>query len=164
MTARLIGAVVILLVTAAAHAETFGFVDVQRVNAEATEPRRLLAPLQQEQPGLQKEIEAAQAAEAKPELRAAAQQHLDAFNERLRAVNSTLESHRATILAKLKAEHHLAEILPIVPLTPSKTDLTDEVIRRWDALDAKGMADELARTKAENERLRAAARPEPPKK
>lgn len=152
------------------RAESVGYVDSNRVRVTATQPKRADAEYQASQPLRDKAlndavavIKAAKAAEQAAALASA--REVQAANQAVaKKVDDDFNKGLAEILAKLHADRHVAIAAgPGIILVPG-ADLTDEVIRRWDALDAKGMADELARTKAENERLRAAARPEPPKK
>ena len=146
------------------RAEVPGYVDTNRVRSAATEPVRadaqFRAGLSERNQKLNNAVLAAQ--KAKPADQAAswdAVRQLQEGNNKLALeVDATFAKRLGEILAKVRAERHVAITAgPGVILVPG-VDLTAEVIRRWDESDAKGMADELARAKAENERLKEEAK------
>jgi Skp family chaperone for outer membrane proteins len=164
-------AIAVALSAGVARATPSGYVDTQRVRGTATKPVRMDTEYQMGQAVREKALnDAASAAQAakpgeQPAAWARARDIQTANRAVAQKVDDDFKKGLVEILTKLCADRHVSVTAgPGVILVPG-VDLTDEVIRRWDALDAKGMADELARTKAENERLRAAAaKPEPPKK
>lgn len=180
MTRAAIVAGVILALCGTARGEGAAYVDTGRVRATATEPKRRDLEYRTDQwsrdqrlneaAARVKELRDKGAKKADQDAALAAAQKLQTENaaalQKLAEDTDAAFTKRLTeILTKLRADRHVAITAgPGVILVPG-VDLTAEVIARWDAADAKGMADRLAKAEAENARLRAAAaKPEPPKK
>jgi uncharacterized small protein (DUF1192 family) len=161
---KLLIVVALLLSASAARAADVGYIDMDRVYQEASEPARVIAEINNRAAAVNQELADAR---KHPELSAAAQQHAADFAKYRKEQLEQLKKDRTPIASKLKAERHLADILPVAPLTPTKNDLTDEMIRRWNEADGVSLAAEVARLKAENEKLKntpAAAPPASPRK
>lgn len=163
-------AVALLCLSGVARADAPGYVDTIRVRSSATEPRRLDAEFQAGQAArnqkLNDAVTAAQKAKAADQSAAwsAARQVQEDNNKAAMDVDATFAKRLSEILAKVRADRHVAITAgPGVILVPG-VDLTDEAIRRWDAADAQGMAEELARTKAELAAAKAPKSEPPPKK
>lgn len=152
---RLFVVLAALLLPAAAHADTFGYVDINRVYQEASEPARAIAALNAEQAQVAKAREAADKSLLPHSAKSDADAQLRVYQQHQQDTAAALQARLAPILAKLKAEHRFADILPVVPLTPTKADLTDELIRRWNALDVQANAEENARLRAQVAALQA---------
>jgi len=158
-----------VLVSSAAHAETFAFADPARVDAESTEWQRLSAEVAADQAKKQREVDSAIAAAnaAKPADARALGEKATALGKMDRedlashwkSARAAFEKRRGEVAASLEREKHVTILLapPAVP-KPGR-DLTDDLIKRLNASDAGALAIENARLKAENAAL---SRPAPP--
>jgi hypothetical protein len=165
----------VLLFSSFARAEAPGYVDIVRVRSTATEPKRQDAEFRADQQARSQKINEAIAAaqKAKPadqnaawaaagkveqEQNAAIQKHAD-------EVDAAFMSKMAEVLAKLRTPKRPSVAAGARLVMIPGVDLTAEAIRAWNEADAQGMAAELEKTRAENERLKAAAaKPDSPKK
>jgi Skp family chaperone for outer membrane proteins len=149
-----------------------GFVDTARVFSVATAPVRLFGELAADKQTKDGEVSAAIEAfnKGKPTEREALRQKvisLDKINnddlkkhdeETLAAVRKAL----AAAIDRLRADRHLAQVHAAPGLVESPgIDLTDDVIKLMDAADAKGLAMENAKLKAEKKK-EALTKPAPP--
>lgn len=160
-----------LVLSAPARAESVAYVDVSRVYQEAAESKRIVSEIQHDREAKQAEVSAAQSAftKAKPTERQALQEkaaklaQMDETDFDAHVAKATADRQTALtkVVAQLKAERHIATVLPVVPIDPKLgSDLTDEVIKRWNAsvvptvseLEQK-LADSNARVAAAEARL-----------
>lgn len=164
--------VTLLTLAVPARADTFGYADRGKVLSKSTEFQREASKLSSSKDAKDAEMKTAndnvqrlQSSKAKQEQIAAAQASAVSVHDRLQKelsdeedkFNNLMRDHLAKVCDRLAAEKHLAGVLPWVPLTSTKYDLTDEIIKRWNATDSEALAAENARLKTENDVLKAKA-------
>jgi Skp family chaperone for outer membrane proteins len=145
----------------ATAAPAIGWIDFDRVAAESALGKRLsdehatvIKSRNEEVQKIGQQFEAAQKAKDKQldTMRATAQQKFEQFKADIAQheakVKGELVAAVKPVAATLADEHHLTRVDFEAHLWAAG-DLTGEVIRRLDAADAKGMAEELAKAKAE---------------
>jgi Skp family chaperone for outer membrane proteins len=155
---RTILALLLLLAPAVVYADALGFVNSERAISDCVDGKKAIADLKADQAAREKTVADAKAARktiAPPDDQWRAQQE-----RKRQAAVEKIGPRVVALVKKIAQAKHLSAVLPApVYASPKAVDITDEVIRRYDAGEGKdegeAKADETTKLREENARLKA---------
>jgi Skp family chaperone for outer membrane proteins len=148
----------LLLAPAVARAEAIGFVNVDRAAIGCSDGKALISELKADAAARTKAVQEAHA--AKKPIAQSDKEWTEQRDRKAKDGSDRIGARVGRIVKKVAEAKHLTAVLPAPVYASSKAiDITDEVIRRYDAGEgrdeAEAKADETTKLREENARLKA---------